>query len=109
MINLEPGMAVAIPALCPTHHYRPGCKHSWCHRTQRTVNTLPAPRLQRSTRPLPYGLLATFLWGFACASQRLTPQTGPPCLDQRPLVLVAPSMRPLAAGWDGAISAPMVI
>jgi transposase-like protein len=59
-----------------TYHYRPGCQRYWCHGCKRTFNDLTETLLPRSTRPLAYWLLATFLLCLACSSRRLAREVG---------------------------------
>jgi transposase-like protein len=59
-----------------TYHYRPGCQRSWCHGCKRTFNDLTATLLHRSTRPLAYWILATFLLCLACSSRRMAREVG---------------------------------
>src|SRR5215510_9872282 len=51
-----------------TYQYRPGCK--------RTFNDLTATLLHRSTHPLAYWILATFLLCLACSSRRIAREVG---------------------------------
>jgi transposase-like protein len=59
-----------------TYQYRPGCKRYWCHNCKRTFNDLTETILHRSTRPLSYWILATFLLCLACSSRRIARELG---------------------------------
>src|SRR5215831_249653 len=59
-----------------TYHYRPGCKRYWCYGCKRTFNDLTETLLHRSTRPLAYWILATFLLCLACSSRRIAREVG---------------------------------
>ena len=59
-----------------TYQYRPGCKRYWCHNCKRTFNDLTETILHRSTRPLSYWILATFLLCLACSLRRIARELG---------------------------------
>jgi transposase-like protein len=59
-----------------TYHYRPGCKRYWCHGGKRTCNALTNALWHQRKRALPYGLVATVLWGLSCSSRRLARALG---------------------------------
>jgi len=58
------------------YHYRPGCKHYWCHGCKRTFNDLTDTLLHQSKRSLPYWILATFLLCLSCSSRRIARELG---------------------------------
>jgi transposase-like protein len=59
-----------------TYQYRPRGQRYWCHSCKRTFNDLTHTLLHRSTRPLAYWLLATFLVCLTCSSRRIARESG---------------------------------
>ena len=58
------------------YHDRPGLKRDWCHGCRRTCNDLTETLFAHSTRSLPHGILATFLWCLACSSHHMARELG---------------------------------
>jgi transposase len=52
------------------------CQRYWCHGCKRTFNDLTETLLHRSTRPLAYWILATFLLCLACSSRCIAREVG---------------------------------